>query len=123
MPYGLVNRFIDHLHHSELQVITALSLISTIYKSLQATFSPAFGVSNSRLLETDSNSGNSSASCSQVPSSQHSVQNSPTRLNCQRQSQSYFTTGGLPPTSLSWCQVPLDPRPEICFSPAEPLRY
>jgi hypothetical protein len=31
------------------------------------------------------------------------------------QSQSYFTTGGLRPISLSWCQAPWDPRPEIFF--------
>jgi hypothetical protein len=31
--------------------------------------------------------------------------------DCQR--QSYFTTGGLPPVSLSWLQDPWDPRPEI----------
>jgi hypothetical protein len=28
-------------------------------------------------------------------------------------SQSYFTTGSLPPISLSWCQAPWDPRQEI----------
>jgi hypothetical protein len=28
-------------------------------------------------------------------------------------SQSQFTTGGLPPISLSWCQAPWDPRPEF----------
>jgi hypothetical protein len=31
-------------------------------------------------------------------------------------SQSYFTTSGLPPASLSWRQAPWDSRPEI-FSP------
>jgi hypothetical protein len=30
-------------------------------------------------------------------------------------SQSYFTTGGLPPISSSWRQVPWDSRPEIIF--------
>jgi hypothetical protein len=34
----------------------------------------------------------------------------------QSQSQSYFTTGGLPPISLSWRQAPWDPRPEFLFS-------
>jgi hypothetical protein len=28
------------------------------------------------------------------------------RLNRQNQSQNYFTTGGLPPISSSWCQAP-----------------
>jgi hypothetical protein len=32
-----------------------------------------------------------------------------------RQSQSYFTTGGLPPISLSWRQAPWDSRPAIFF--------
>jgi hypothetical protein len=40
--------------------------------------------------------------------------------NSSRQSQSYFTTGGLPLISLSWRQAPCGPRPEI-FS-TEPLR-
>jgi hypothetical protein len=31
------------------------------------------------------------------------------------ESQSYFMTGGLPPVSLSWCQAPWEPQPEIFF--------
>jgi hypothetical protein len=34
----------------------------------------------------------------------------------QSQSQSYFTTGGLPPISSSWRQAPWGPRPEFFFS-------
>jgi hypothetical protein len=34
----------------------------------------------------------------------------------QGQSQSYFTTGGLPPISSSWVQTTWDPRPEFFFS-------
>jgi hypothetical protein len=38
-----------------------------------------------------------------------------TELNCtlksQSQSQSYFTTGGLPPISSSWWHAPREPRP------------
>jgi hypothetical protein len=49
-------------HHSELQVITALSLISTLYKSLHAKSSPAYCVLTSRSLSTSSNDGDSSAS-------------------------------------------------------------
>jgi hypothetical protein len=30
-------------------------------------------------------------------------------------SQSYFTTGGLPPISSSWHQAPWDPRPDFFF--------
>jgi hypothetical protein len=33
----------------------------------------------------------------------------------QCQSQSYFTTGGLPPISSSWSQTPWNPRPENSF--------
>jgi hypothetical protein len=35
----------------------------------------------------------------------------------QSQSQSYFTTGGLPPINLSWRQVPWDSWPEFFFYP------
>jgi hypothetical protein len=34
----------------------------------------------------------------------------------QSQSQSYFTTGGLPPISSSWHQAPCDSRPKMFFS-------
>jgi hypothetical protein len=34
---------------------------------------------------------------------------------CKSPGQSYFTTGGLPPTSSSLRQAPWDPRPEIIF--------
>jgi hypothetical protein len=53
-------------HHSELQVITALSLISTLYKSLHAKSSSVCSVYNKSSLATASNSGNSSASRSHV---------------------------------------------------------
>jgi predicted Zn-dependent peptidase len=46
-----------YTHHSELQVITALSLISTLYKSLHTKSSLAYSVSNNRFLATTSNSG------------------------------------------------------------------
>jgi hypothetical protein len=42
-------------------------------------------------------------------------------LSFSAQSQSYFTTGRLPPISLSWHQASWDLRPEI-FPPPEPLR-
>jgi hypothetical protein len=65
-----------YTHHSELQVITVLLLISTIYQSLHTKSSPPCSVSNSCSLATASNSGDSSASSSQVLSSQPPVQNS-----------------------------------------------
>jgi hypothetical protein len=34
----------------------------------------------------------------------------------QSQSQSHFTTGGLPPINSSWRQAPRDSRPEFLFS-------
>jgi hypothetical protein len=37
-------------------------------------------------------------------------------VDCQSQSHSYFTTGGLPPISSSWRQAPWDSRPVILFS-------
>jgi hypothetical protein len=56
-----------YTHHSELQVITALSLISTLYKSQQhllILFQAA--IFTSRSLATVSNTGDSSASRAQV---------------------------------------------------------
>jgi hypothetical protein len=54
-------------HHSELHVITALSLISTLYRSLSlAQYSPANSVSDCRVLATTSNSGDSSVSRAHV---------------------------------------------------------
>jgi hypothetical protein len=35
--------------------------------------------------------------------------------DCASQSQSYFTTGGLPPISSFWSKAPWDSRPEIFF--------
>jgi hypothetical protein len=69
-------------HHLELQYITTLSLISTIYKSLHAKSFLTCSVFNSLFLATASNSGGSSASRAQVLSSQPPPQNS--TLNCLR---------------------------------------
>jgi hypothetical protein len=41
----------------------------------------------------------------------------------QSQSQSYFTTGGLPPISSSWCQTPRDSWPEIFFVQLNPCGH
>jgi hypothetical protein len=61
-----------YIHHSELQPITALSLISMLYKSPQQPLSPfpACCVFNSHSLATASNSGDSSASHAQGLSSE-----------------------------------------------------
>jgi hypothetical protein len=61
-----VNLFTTCTHHSKLHVITALSLISTLYKSLHAKSFPACCVSNIRSLATVSNSGDSAASRAHV---------------------------------------------------------
>jgi hypothetical protein len=63
-----------YTHESELETITALSLTSTVHKSLHAKSSPA--CSNSRSLATASKSGDSPASRAQVLFSQPSAQNS-----------------------------------------------
>jgi hypothetical protein len=72
-------RYMDWWIHSELQVIIALSLISTLYKSPQHLLSnfPACCVFTSRSLVTASNSGDSSASRAQVlqPPMQNSTLN------------------------------------------------
>jgi hypothetical protein len=54
--------FTTYTRHSELQVITALVLISTLYKPLHPKSSPARSVFTSRYLVTALNSGDSSAS-------------------------------------------------------------
>jgi hypothetical protein len=73
---GELDLLTTYTHHSELQVITALSLISTLYTSLYAKSFPACSVSNSHSLATTSNSGHSSASCPQALLSQPPVRNS-----------------------------------------------
>jgi hypothetical protein len=72
-----------YTHHSELQAITALLLISTIHKLPQHPLSlfPACYIFTSRSLATASNSGNSSALHAQVLLSQLSVQNSLSAVN------------------------------------------
>jgi hypothetical protein len=69
-----VNGIIDHLHHSELPVITVLSLISTLYKSLQHLLSlfPAF---TKCFLAMVFSSVVSTASCSHAYLSELPIQN------------------------------------------------
>jgi hypothetical protein len=65
-------------HHLELQIITALSLMLTIFKSTQHALSPFpdCSIFVSRFLATIFNSEDSSALCDQVSSSQPPGQNS-----------------------------------------------
>jgi hypothetical protein len=55
-----------YIHNLELQAITALTLISTLYKSLHVKYFLDCCVSNSHYLATASKTGDSSASCVQV---------------------------------------------------------
>jgi hypothetical protein len=64
-----------YTHHLALQVITALSLVSTLYKSLHAKSAPACSFYKSLSLATASNSGNSSVLHAQVLFPQPPVQN------------------------------------------------
>jgi hypothetical protein len=60
---GELDFLTTYTHHSELYVITELSLISTLYKSLHVkSFRSLLYVSKSRSLATASNSAVSSAS-------------------------------------------------------------
>jgi hypothetical protein len=93
------------------KVITALSLISALYKLLHAKF-PQFAFT-SRFLVTDLNNEGSPASVLTLL-----LPGEYPQLNCL--SQSYFTTGSLPPISLSCRQAPWDSRTEIFLT--EPLR-
>jgi hypothetical protein len=52
----------NHTHDSELQAITLLSLISTLYKSLYPKSSPASSLFTGRYLVTGLNNGDFSAS-------------------------------------------------------------
>jgi hypothetical protein len=67
-----------YTHHSELRIITALSLTSTLYKSTQHPLSlfPACCIFISRSLATACNSGDYSISLAKVLSSQPPVQSS-----------------------------------------------
>jgi hypothetical protein len=75
---GELDLLTTYTQHSELQILTELSFISTLHKSLQHPLSlfPACCAFISRSLATDYNSGDSSASRAQVLSSQPPVQNS-----------------------------------------------
>jgi hypothetical protein len=74
-----------YTHHSEIQAVTLLLLISTIHKSPQHPLSlfPACCVFISHSLATASSSGDSSASCTQVLSLQPCMQNCLSTDNCQ----------------------------------------
>jgi hypothetical protein len=107
---------------------------------------PACCVLTSRSFATTSNSGDSSTSRVQVLSSPTLVRNclpaipstevdsqlfsaSLAELNftqhyqSQSQSQSHFTTGGLPPISSSWRQAPWDSRPGFFFLQLSPCGH
>jgi hypothetical protein len=89
----------SYTHRSELQVITALSLISTFYKSPQHPLShfPTCYVFNSRSLATSSNSGDFSASRAHVVTVRRISRNW-TLLNCQL---NYSVTSSQPPLQSS----------------------
>jgi hypothetical protein len=95
-----------YAHQSELQVITALSLISTLYKSLQHRLNlfPACRVFISLSLATASNSGDSSASRVQVILSQPPVQNS-CQLSTQLRRHLFWVS--LAELNLTACPSPL----------------
>jgi hypothetical protein len=92
---------------SELQVITAPPLLSTIHKSPQHPLRnvPACCVFVSHSLATASNSGDSSASRAHVLSSQPPVRNC---LITQSQSHSHIATD-----SQSWCRAPSGAHDQI----------
>jgi hypothetical protein len=112
--FGLANGFIDHLY-TQLGTTSNYSATANLH-TLQITTAiakpfPACCIFTSRSLTTASNSGDSSASRSQVLSSQAPVQNSTELI----QSWSYFTICGCPPIISSWRQAPWDSRPEVSF--------
>jgi hypothetical protein len=99
-----MNLLTTFTHHSELQVITAPPLITTLYKSPQHLLSlfPACCVLTSHFLATAYNSGDSSASRAQVLLSQPPV------LSSFQFPQSQLTTinsGTLNPILCCNCQL------------------
>jgi hypothetical protein len=86
-------------HHSELQVIAAPLLISTVHRSPQHPLSlfPACCVFKSHSLAMASNSGNSSASCAHVITVQQISRNW-TLVNCQL---NYSAISSQPPLQSS----------------------
>jgi hypothetical protein len=106
-------------HRLEIEVITAPTLISTIHKSKQHPLRlRGCGDFTSRSLATASNSIDYSASRPQVLPSPTSVRirlpATPASCHLWSQSQSYFTTGGLPPINPSWHQ-PLETHDQYYF--------
>jgi hypothetical protein len=135
MGYGLMNGFINHLY-TPLRTTSNYSTTANlpVHKLLHTKSSPACSVFNSRSLATASNSGDSSAPCAQILSSQPPKQNSNQNwllttirlvaiwhqpssllftgwlstdysLGCQSQSQSHIATDGQS-VSKSWCWAP-----------------
>jgi hypothetical protein len=91
---------------------TLKQLVTTLHKSLYNTMSSqTVTVFTSHCLVTDVKNDYSSASLLKSRIEFLSTVNY--QLNCQCWSQSYFTTGGLPPISSSWRQAPLDSRRAI----------
>jgi hypothetical protein len=93
-----------YTHHSELQVITELLQISTLYKSSQHSLSlfPACCVFISRSLATASNSGDFSASRAHVLYSQPQLLtgNYLGRSSCRQDKSSSRSTQKTPPFPL-----------------------
>jgi hypothetical protein len=97
-----------YTQHSELQVITALSLISKFYKSPQhpPSLLPACCVLISHSQATASNSGDSSASHTQVLSLQPPMQNSQS-AHCQLNYSTIYSQSSLQNWTLN-CQPSID---------------
>jgi hypothetical protein len=97
--YLWLDLFTTYTHHSELQAITTLSLIFTLYRSLHAKFSPACNVFTSRSVATASNNGDSSSSRPQVRSSQPPIQS---WIRCQLNYNAIFSQPPLQNSTVNW---------------------
>jgi hypothetical protein len=106
-------QFIDYLHVAAKNNYNSIADFHTLQISrAQAKSSPACGAFTRRFLVTASNNVYSSSSVLKSFSAAAPFQ----LLLLQSQSQSYFTTGGLPPISSSWRQAPWEPRQVTLFS-------
>jgi hypothetical protein len=102
-----------YTHHSDLQIITALSLISTIHRLPQHLLSLFHtAVITSHYLATTSKSGDSSASRIQILSSQPPSQNA-SKLNTD-----YSKISSQPPLRA---QLNCQPSTELSHSPTTSL--
>jgi hypothetical protein len=119
--FGLVGGFIERLQNAATNNYGRLTELHTPKMTTATAHIKSSQFFTSRCLVAAFNGGRSRSSgfpnCPrpQLPASHFSQLHLSKHSANRGQSQSYFTTGGLPPISSSWCQAPWDPGP-VFFS-------